>query len=694
MPYTRYIAYSGSDTIVQLMRHGATDFDPQREIALSGASPIILELETREPLEPRWRQRCSITLLSESHYAYEHILHDTRPWHLIVTHRNERIFRGIIQPGLYEEQYTALPYDVTLTAVDGLALLDDYELRIRALQTNAYGLISLYDLLQAAIQRIPSPSLSHPLTISISDTLRQMLAESYIAPEIYLTEGADNSRTYAHLGEIVDGILSSLALTIVPHQGQYQIYETTHHTPHNLALEEPPHPLIESASLASDSALGSVRITLPTDRTDSYTIIKPPQAPLPIAQPYNWYKTLPTLSIPLQELSATETLARSARKSQTHDSLIVDYKSEEAIAIALPYQLPRGAKGFKIAIEIGFPGTTWPEEEHDQIQGVIESHLADELWRGTMQATWTHHMYGYNIGKPQGCRSLPAVPEEERVEPNGQTIAYYYGKVRDQTASYTSRAAQNAHRTSQTHLDYSQYHNEINRHLPWSYVNTDDLQGGALATMQWEVYAPFPQTIECHDKEMQLYSDYKHYTFTPRYLIVYLPMRFWRIRGGDNIGTFTPSQVEIGHISIDHLWRRDPQYESYLDCDRDDGYLRQGDEIALSYTTQMPRIALSPALKGLLRDAQGGALERLPKISITPAERVARAFFSLYGYQSDRITCTTLTDSCIEPAQSCTLRGRAGHSYYVLGYRYDIVQGETELTLRSLPKKLETTQYA
>ena len=35
MPYTRYIAYSGADTIVQLMRHGATDFDPQREIALS-----------------------------------------------------------------------------------------------------------------------------------------------------------------------------------------------------------------------------------------------------------------------------------------------------------------------------------------------------------------------------------------------------------------------------------------------------------------------------------------------------------------------------------------------------------------------------------------------------------------------------------------------------------------------------------
>ena len=96
MPYTRYIAHSGSDTTVQLLRHGAPDFDPQREITLSGASPIILELETREPLEPRWRQRCSITLLSESHYAYEHILHDTRPWHLIITHHNQRIFRGII----------------------------------------------------------------------------------------------------------------------------------------------------------------------------------------------------------------------------------------------------------------------------------------------------------------------------------------------------------------------------------------------------------------------------------------------------------------------------------------------------------------------------------------------------------------------------------------------------------------------
>lgn len=686
MPYASYIAHVGRRTSIRLHRKGTGPATPSREVVLVGESPIVLERETREPLEPRWRHRCELTLLSETHYQFEHIVHDTAPWLVEVTTDGVLLFFGTIETGLYEEQYDSLPYDVRLTATCGLAHLDDYELPFAHLSRNAMGLSSLWDIIKACLSII-----SHR-TLSATAQILSILQGSYVDPDIYRTDG-EGRRSYAPCGEILDGILSSLGLMIYSSgTGWILAYNSDLGSVQTIALETEKYPLIESASLQSESAYGSVRIELPTDTGDSYVPILQPKVPVETCTTHT--KQLEcTLTLPLQRLSATAALAKTAVKATKGEGITIDYIAEEAVAIALPYRMPHGANGLHIELDMGFPGTTFPEDQHDEVQAVVEAYLTDSDWVECMSATYLTPTYVFDATHPRNCRVVPVVPEELRQEPNGKTIIRYQGSPAEGGKStFTSWRDRFYHLWGGNDELPNQFYQRVKDHLPWSLVRTEDLRDGRLGSFAFDISAPYPQAIEVYERGRQEADS--TYTFTPTYLVIYLPMRFWRKHDRDKVSTFTPTKVTIGRVTVSHTWRREPQYDTFIDADRGDGYLRRGDSLTLAYSTLMTGVNLPDALKGLLRDAAGDPLAALPSTSKTNAEIIATQYFALYGSQQDTITLTTETHTPFAPLSVYTLRGRPGHRYTLLGYRWDPHTSECELTLRSAPSTPDATQYA
>ena len=103
MSYDRY-TYANNRYSVSLYREGASSTAPTRRIKLWGESPLVVERDARRTMDARWGTRTELHLVSETHYAYEHIVLDEREWWMEVKTGTTLIFKGRVELGLYEEQ--------------------------------------------------------------------------------------------------------------------------------------------------------------------------------------------------------------------------------------------------------------------------------------------------------------------------------------------------------------------------------------------------------------------------------------------------------------------------------------------------------------------------------------------------------------------------------------------------------------
>lgn len=684
MSYSSYTAHVGTHTVVRLYRRGAATNTPSREVVLSGDSPLVIEREDREPLDPRWRHRCELTLLSETHYQYEHIIHDTVDWIVEVRQRGELIYAGLVERGLYEEQYEGVPYDVRVTATCGLALLDDQELPLRGLPRNGIALVSLYDIVVTCLRQIDK---DRGMIIDCLGAAKELLSGAYIDPDIYRTD-EDGRRSYAQMGEVIDGILSSLGLYVYCDRGKWIIAPV-------VSIEQAAPVRIETihegASLESESAVGSVRIELPTDESESYVPIQPPHTPVPTCSiPRDDWRN--ALTVPLQQMSVTQGISSLATMDTEHEAVVLPYRSEERIAIAVPYRLPHGANGFDLSIELGLPGADISDETQDDIQAVIEAYIVSPQWTVEMVGNYLTPYYACDILKPDGCKIVPTVPEERRDEPNGKTISMYYGYPKDDAGiSFGSYDAVWHSSHPNTPKTAKAYISKVRDYLPWSCVSLREFRGGRLARFDFRLLAPFPQTMEVHERGRQAANP--DYRFAPKFLVIYLPMRFWRKSDREETKPYEPSKIAVGRITVSNTWREEQEYDTFVDADRGDGYLRKGEPVTLTYTTLADRLRLPDTLRGLLRDNEGNPLSRLPA-SHDAVSHIAQRYYATYGHVADTMHLITPTSHPYAPASVYSIAGRPGSQYVLLGSRYDVVQDECELTLRTAPKTLETSTYA
>lgn len=684
MSYTRY-NYSNNRYSITLYREGSASNAPTRHIKLWGDSPLLVERDERAPMEARWGMRCELHLTSETHYAYEHIVLDDRDWRMVVTVGGEQIFSGRVERGLYEESYDSLPYECVITASCGIKRLDDYRLNLDTLPRSEMQLASLREIVLACLK------LSGESKVEFRGNSEGWLNTAHINPEIYRTdeEGMISTET---AGEVLDGILSSLGL-ICYHTGSKWCIESVSELPNkeSVTLETQEHYLEGTPTLRTEAAIGSVRINLPSEGRQSVYTLHPPTAPLPIC-PYSedYFKVgLP----PLLRLSASAQLAKGVRLPDTLErsrgiTLHVPYVAGEALALSIPYNPPQGATGVKIEIELGFKGLE--EGDDGEIQAVAEIKACDDK-EPHFLSCWGGHCYsGVDKTDPTQFRRLRQAHNELRDNSLSGQLCYLYGEAKEGI---------NAFRSLYSSLSRRQYddpvmprlmvHEVLRNHLPYAKVQRSDLKGGKMGRFSFSTDLVYPQTLEIHN-ERRRDRGLSHNTQLSR-IALYIPMRFWLTGSSKEVIDITPTELLIGRVYITYEYAAKGEYDAFVIADRKGSYQRKGEDIDLRYTTRIKGITLPPSLKGQLTDSRGTPLESL--YGRTTPEWIASAYFAAMGKPHDTLTLTTNTPTPYTVGTRFRLRNRPGHSYRLMGSRYDVRGGTSELTLAEAPTHLEETRY-
>lgn len=687
MTYERYIAHVGRQITVTLERDGARPTAPTRELTLWGEEPLILERDTRSPLDPLWPMRCELHVMSETHYMLEPLLHDDREWTIKVLDSTNTLFAGRLERGLYEEEYDRLPYGVTLTAVCGLKTLEDYYLPIRSLPRAAESqLTSLYEVVKTCLKRT---GVSEIETLGDAATL---LTAAYINADGYRTD-EDGMRSSQKASDVLEGILQSLGLVVYQVRGKWRIHSTAHRWTGATMLETETHPLYEIPSLEAESRYGSVRINLPSDELDTLYPLEPVTLPIKGCSNHKGNYFAQTFVNPL-ELCATYGInSQATRPSLAQQSkgmqLILPYVYDEGIVVSYPYEPPKGAKGFTVSVKLGFPSDTLPEGLPDDVEilSVAEITLVDNPHRSSeLVSTLQAPAYKMAINDPKNCPVVAGVAEEERQRKSGYILWYDFddreGKAKDGMATFTSPLAAKLSKESSTPEKFTA---EVRKKLPYDRVKIKEVVGSeALGTYSFTTLLPFPQTLEVHKYRKTI----KSYNLT--HIAVHIPLRFFACRD-DQYTEYHPKAVAVGSIGISYNYRDEDKKDSFLIADRGRDYVREGEPCDLTYTTLIEGCKLSPQLKGLVRSKEGTPLAALGGTTIP--ERVAANYFALMGEHHDTITLSTDATTPFATDKVYSLRNRQGHRYHLAGERWDAYHQRSELTLTTAPTTLDTTSY-
>lgn len=684
MNYKKY-TFKSSSLAIELRQKGAESWTPSRPIKLWGDSPLIIERDTADTLAARRGMRAELHLVSETQYALEHIALDNKEWLLDITEEGRTIFRGRIERGLYEESYDSTPYEVVLTASDGLRQLDDSPLDIDKLPRNAEGLTPLWEVVKSCLALTPTRD------ISASGVVATWLASSYTNVDGLRTM-EDGLRSTRKAGDILDDILSSLALTVYQEGDNWRIVrlcDIDSSTANALTLETSEYPLYATPSLKVAAAIGAVRLNLPSDTHESEEQLLPPKKPLDRCHHDDFLGTqMPPrgrLSLSSEQLIEGATLP-SASEQEKGIQLLLPYILGDALAVAYPYNPPPEARGLTFVVEVGFDDNLTSEENDEAAIELLAEVKIGTITTPQLIAAETDTCYLASGTNPI-CQVLPAAAGEQRTYTS--YIPYLQGGPREGRTAFLSPWSVGD--------EAAHFAESVERHLPTAEAKRYSLREGRLARFSFSCDLPYPQTLEIHNARLRE-GEKPLYEIDLTTLAIYIPLRFSIAETKEiknkqkKIKTpFHPSRIKIGRISLRYDCTDTIQYEQYLYCDRKNSYQREAEEVQLAYTTAMQGIRLPNNLKGLLLDESGQPLRQIS--GRTSAEWVVASLFSLRGKPTDTLTLTTRTRRAFAPGQLFRLRNRPGHTYRIAGSRYDVRQQEYELILTDIPTPIEETRY-
>lgn len=698
--YTRYRAHVGKRYTLDLIRNASSTNAPIREVIFSGTEPLTIEREQRDPLSPRWSTRCTMQIESDIQYAYEHISRDDQKWYVRLFapgKENEPIFTGVIEQGLYEEQYDQLPYEVTLTATCGLKMLDDYYLDVDSLPLNERLLTPLLEVVKQCLKK------ARNLDIHFIGEVGEWLATSYIDPSGYRTN-EDGERSSKKMGEVLDDILRSLGLVVYLHKNTWRVEEVISKIDKETILfETDERPIYTTPTLSVENRYGSVRINLAQEELDSVARFAPVTLPMKECTPAKPYlDNKPTLHV--NHISATPALASKAILPSSIErsrgmQVRFPFQDGEAICVAVPYRPPAGANGITFDIELGFSDIDSPLGDEWDIQILSEMKLADQTGRNTFIALAGHAPWCY-YASSLGLTHQYDVKKEEQEELREQkSKTSYLGKTKGGEAFFTSSWAYMTGVTIAQTTDWQmsgRFDHIITNNLPFCRIKRKNLRNGKMHPFSFSVLLPFPNTIDTHTKKRWAFSIENTNTYYPFYpepstLLIYVPMRFWQVGKKENkdkketFEVFTPTQITVGKVSLRYTMREEEEYNDYLLCDKGEEYVREGEEIQLSLTTKIDGLNQKGTLKGWLYNHEGIQLSQVGGMNLV--ERAARNFFAFYGKTQDRITLRTLARQPYDITKQYRLKGRPGHDYIIVGSRFDVAHEEEELTLFEAPEK-------
>jgi len=176
--------------------------------------PVVIEQTTRELFEPILSTICNLRIWSNENFEYEDLFLSAPRDNMVVVKRGANvIFRGYVEPGLYEEEFVAPPYIISLKATDGLKSLENYRVAYLGLFMKS----NLYDILKRCL----SEAFDLPINICCSIFSRdhdssagKTLFEQSLIDHEGLIENVDGVVTILSALEILTNILNGFGCRI------------------------------------------------------------------------------------------------------------------------------------------------------------------------------------------------------------------------------------------------------------------------------------------------------------------------------------------------------------------------------------------------------------------------------------------------------------------------------------------------
>lgn len=110
-----------------------------------GENPVTITRPKKEIMDPVFSMGCKLRVWSNTNFEYVGLFNTPEKENMVVIMLNNKVlFRGFIEPELYEEEFISPPYVVTIPAVDGLNSLEDYSPAI----ANQAGKMDLFSIIK------------------------------------------------------------------------------------------------------------------------------------------------------------------------------------------------------------------------------------------------------------------------------------------------------------------------------------------------------------------------------------------------------------------------------------------------------------------------------------------------------------------------------------------------------------------
>lgn len=114
-----------------------------------GSDPVTISRPSKGLTEPIFSMGATLQVWCNENFEYKDLFSTGEHTHqVVVSSADKVIFRGWIEPNMYEEEYIKPPYQISIPAADGLAALEDYI----PSGLDSRGLVSLLTIIRRCLE--------------------------------------------------------------------------------------------------------------------------------------------------------------------------------------------------------------------------------------------------------------------------------------------------------------------------------------------------------------------------------------------------------------------------------------------------------------------------------------------------------------------------------------------------------------
>lgn len=200
-----------SDIVNNRYRVEITDDEyngPMKEMEL-GPEAVTLSRPTKKITDSLFSMGVTIQAFCNQNFEYEGLFTTREQVNQVIVYRNGNvIFRGWIEPNMYEEEFIVPPYCISIPASDGLSALENYY----PSELKGIGLISLLDVIKACLD---CTGLRLPINVACSlnpdnKTDNRLFEHCYVEKEA-LRKYKDGVYEYDNARQLLEDVLLSFS---------------------------------------------------------------------------------------------------------------------------------------------------------------------------------------------------------------------------------------------------------------------------------------------------------------------------------------------------------------------------------------------------------------------------------------------------------------------------------------------------